>query len=230
MAGTAMADIPAEYPRGVTMEDVWAILREHAQLAKETERELRETERIMKENALEAKQGFLELKQSFRETEQRFRETERMQKRLGKQMGDLHNSFGKIAEHLVAPGIVKRFNELGFHFSEITRKGAAITNEEGTKVRAEIDILLQNGEYAIAIEVKTKPVEKDVEHHINRLKILREVLNKTNDSRKILGAIAGAIFPQKVKDLTLEAGMYVIEQSGDTMKIDVPGGFIPKEW
>jgi len=33
-----------------------------------------------------------------------------------------------------------------------------------------------------------------------------------------------------VKRLTFEAGLYVIEQSGDTMKVDVPEGFVPREW
>lgn len=28
----------------------------------------------------------------------------------------------------------------------------------------------------------------------------------------------------------IEAGLFVIEQSGDTMKIDVPEGFQPREW
>jgi len=27
-----------------------------------------------------------------------------------------------------------------------------------------------------------------------------------------------------------KSGLYVIEQSGDTMKIDVPEGFVPREW
>ena len=48
--------------------------------------------------------------------------------------------------------------------------------------------------------------------------------------RKIHGAIAGAVFTKGVKKLTLEAGMYVLEQSGDTMKMDVPKGFVPREW
>jgi len=28
----------------------------------------------------------------------------------------------------------------------------------------------------------------------------------------------------------LEAGFYPLEQSGDTMKIDLPQGFVPREW
>ena len=93
-----------------------------------------------------------------------------------------------------------------------------------------MDIILENGEYIIAVEVKTRPAEKDITHHIRRLEILRESRNKKNDMRKICGAIAGAVFVQEVKEKALEAGLYVLEQSGDTMKMDIPGGFMPREW
>jgi predicted GTPase len=45
-----------------------------------------------------------------------------------------------------------------------------------------------------------------------------------------MGAIAGAIYEDEVKEAVSEAGFFVIEQSGDTMKIDVPDGFVPREF
>ena len=163
----------------------------------------------------------------FQETGRKMQETDRQIKRLNRQMGGLHNKFGKIAEHLVAPGITKRFNELGYHFDTVATKGATIYGENG-KVIGEIDILLENGEFVIAVEVKTEPRLKDIEHHIKRLELLCE--RKKFDGRKIRGAIAGAIFGTEVKEATLEAGMYVIEQSGDTMKLEIPDVFVPREW
>jgi Holliday junction resolvase-like predicted endonuclease len=130
---------------------------------------------------------------------------------------------------MVAPGIAKRFRELGYHFDSVSPGGHRILDENG-KVKTEVDILLENGEYIVAVEMKTKPVEKDIERHMRRLEILREHRNKHHDARKIQGAIAGAIFPQEVKKLSHEAGLYVLEQSGDTMKIDIPEGFTPREW
>ena len=38
------------------------------------------------------------------------------------------------------------------------------------------------------------------------------------------------MFLPGAKQAVLEAGFYVIEQSGDTMRIDIPEGFVPKEW
>ena len=189
------------YPKKYTFEDVWAALMEDRE----------------------------QLRKQKEENDKRKEETDRYMRRLNKQMGDLHNRFGEIAEHLVAPNIYKRFNELGYHFGSYTHGVHKIFDESG-KIRAEFDILLENGEYIIAVEVKTKPTEKDIQRHIERLGILREHRNKINDHRIIQGAIAGAIFPKDIKEKSIEAGFFVIEQSGDTMKIEIPEGFIPREW
>jgi hypothetical protein len=48
--------------------------------------------------------------------------------------------------------------------------------------------------------------------------------------KKIHGALAGAIMSDSVKAAAIEEGMYVITQTGDTVKIDIPEGFVPKTW
>jgi predicted AAA+ superfamily ATPase len=144
-------------------------------------------------------------------------------------MGHLENRFGELAEHLVAPGIAQRFNELGFQFDSMAPGGEKLFDEKG-KVKAQVDLVLRNGEYIIAIEVKTKPVVDDVQEHIERLAILRDHWSKKGDTRKLRGAIAGAIFPQDVKIAALRAGLYVIVQSGDTMKLELSDNFTPREW
>lgn len=166
--------------------------------------------------------------QELRESQ---KDTDRQIKALNQQMGGLHNSFGEMAEHLVAPGIVKRFNELGFHFDEIAPGGIRILADDLKKVKAEIDLLLENDKNIIAIEVKSRVNEKDIEHHIRRLEILRENWEKKQKKpKKILGAIAGAIFGSKEKKAAIEAGFYVLEQSGDTMKMEIPDDFVPRVW
>jgi len=157
------------------------------------------------------------------------KETDRIVKENARQMGDLHNSFGEMAEHLVAPGIHERFNELGYNFDAMSPGGYVIRNEN-KEVIAEVDILLENDSYIMAVEVKTKPHLKDIQHHIRRLEILRQHRNKHRDTRKIHGAIAGAIFGGKEKQAAIEAGFFVLEQSGDTVRIDIHKGFIPGEW
>jgi len=171
-----------------------------------------------------------ETDRKLQEVAQFIRETGLQMKETDKKMGDLYNRFGEMAEHLVAPGIAARFNERGFHFDSIMPGGIKIVDEQ-RKVIAEIDLLLENGEYIIAIEVKATVRPNDVEHHIRRLEILREHRAKKHEKpKKIQGAIAGAIFGAAEKQAVREAGFYVLEQSGDTMKMDIPSDFVPREW
>jgi len=225
MAETAIPD----YPRGITFEQVWAALMEDRKHIEETRKEMREAAQKVSDQLKETGELMKETDRRMKETDRQLKETDRQIKETGKRMGYLDNRFGELAEHLVAPGISKRFNELGYHFGSMSPGGYKIFGEDGN-TKTEIDLLLENGSTIIAVEVKVKPVAKDVEHHIERLKILREFRDKLNDKRKIMGAIAGAIFGTTEKKTALNAGLYVIEQSGDTMKIDVPHGFVPSEW
>ena len=199
-----VSERPMPTGEGLTFEKVWA-------MSQETDRKLQE------------------LFQAIKETDRQMKETDRQMKETDRKMGDLYNRFGEMAEHLVAPGIADRFNERGFHFDSIMPGGIKIVDEQ-RNVIAEIDLMLENGEYIIAIEVKATVRPKDVEHHIRRLEILREHRKKKQDNRRIQGAIAGAIFGAAEKQAVIEAGFYALEQSGDTMKMVIPNDFVPREF
>jgi hypothetical protein len=225
--------------KGVTIDKVLASLKEGGerhkvfdlecqeikQMQKETAMQMKETDRIVKETSISMK----ETDRKMQETAMQMKETDRKIAILNEQMGGLHRSFGEMAEHLVAPGIVERFNEMGFHIREAATHGFKIFDEK-RKVRTEIDLLMGNGEYIIAVEVKAKLGEKDIEKHQKRLEILREDKNMTGDRRKILGGMAVAILGAGDKETILNAGFYVLVQAGDTMKLDMPENFKPREW
>jgi len=171
---------------------------------------LQETDRMVKETAL-----------SMKETDRKMKETDR-------RIGEMSNRFGELAEHLVVPNIIEKFRALGFTFEQISQD-IKITDSSGNCL-AEIDILLENGDTVIAVEVKAKPLEKDVDRHISRIEVLRRRADARQDKRRFRGAIAGAIMSDEVRNYTHKAGFYVIEQTGDTVKINIPEGFIPREW
>ena len=188
----------------LTYEKVWALFQE--------------TDQIIKENALEIK----ELKESMKETDRRMKETDR-------KIGELGNRFGELAEHLVAPGIKEKFNALHYTFDKCSRN-VSIADAQDRYSGAEIDILLENGDVAIAVEVKARALTRDVDRHLERMEVLRRWADRHNDKRKFLGAVAGAIMPDEVRKYALKAGFYVIEQTGDTVAINVPADFKPRDW
>jgi hypothetical protein len=198
-------------------DEIWAVLRETDRILKENALRMQETDRKMQETA-----------RKMQETARQIEATDRQMKETDRRIGELGNRFGELAEHLVAPGIARRFNELGYHFVDFIAERVKITDDQD-RILTEIDLLLENGDYSIAVEVKTRPRLADIEHHLRRLKLLRERKNRLGDKRKIRGAIAGAVFAYEEKEATIAAGLYVIEQSGDTMKLYMPAGFAPLE-
>jgi hypothetical protein len=208
---------------GLTFEKVWATIMA-----------MREEAEEMREEAREASKEFDRRMQESREesekTEQILKETARVVRELSISVGGLNNSFGELAEHLVVPNIRAKFNALGYHFKDKDIDTNYRIEDEQGRLIAEIDILLENDDFIIAIEVKSKPKKADIDNFVRRLEILRNSEDRLQDKRKIRGAIAGAVFADPVKKAVQKAGFYTIAQTGDTMKIDVPEDFKPKEW
>jgi tetrahydromethanopterin S-methyltransferase subunit F len=128
----------------------------------------------------------------------------------------------------VYPGIEDRLGELGFRFKHISRR-RTVKDADG-KLVVEIDLFLENDTTIFAVEAKAKPSAKDIKRQVEKLEKLRECIGRENDNRRIMGAIAGAVFGTDQRLAALEAGFFVIVQSGDTMQMDIPEGFKPREW
>ena len=200
----AMTERPLPTGEGLTFEKVWAMFQE-------TDRKMEENARQLEENARQMK------------------ETERQMKITDRKIGELGNRFGELVEHLVAPSIMEKFNEIGFFFTKKS-ENVDIREPHNPDSFAEIDILLENGDVVIAVEVKAKPNQNDINDHINRIEILKRAADRHGDTRKYRGAIAGAIMPKELRSQILRSGFYAIEQTGDTVKINIPEGFTPREW
>jgi hypothetical protein len=163
-------------------------------------------------------------------TEKAIEETQKQQKETQKQMGKLGNRFGEVTEHMVFPAVVARFNELGYRFHTEFEGNCKVINKKN-KLIAEIDAYLENDTTIAVVEIKAKPNEEDVNDHIQRIEKLKQNRQEFNDPPKIIiGAIAGAVFPAKIKAVAVKAGFYVLVQSGDTMKFDIPKNFKPRKF
>ena len=146
--------MPVAQASAPSFETVWALVKEVAENLKETDRIIKEsqqeTDRVIKESQQE-------VAKRQEETDRQIEKTSRKIEILTDQMGGLHNKFGEIAEHLVGPGIVERFNNLGYHFDGIADRGFKILDEK-RNLKTEIDILLENGDFILVVEVDRKSV------------------------------------------------------------------------
>jgi hypothetical protein len=185
-----------------SFETVWAILQEVGKKQEELTESQKETDRIVKENALQMK------------------ETDR---RLGK----LGNRFGEIVEHMVAPNLREKFSELGLVFPQANLN--TDVRDYVNKIFLEIDVLLENGDKAMLVEIKSTLTAEDVKDHIKRLEKMRAYADLHGDKRAFLGAVAGVVMTPAVKEYASGQGFYAIEPSGETFSITPPQGK-PKEW
>jgi hypothetical protein len=176
----------------------------------ETDRQFQETRRMMQETD-----------RQFQETRQMMRETDRKISRLGSRIGDL-------IEELILPNLTDKFNKLGYTFGKAAA-GVKYSDAQGRFI-AEVDLLLENGGTVLVVEVKTNLTTLDVKDHVKRMEKLRVYADEHQDGRKLLGAVAGAITSGGVKDYAVKQGFFVLEQSGDTVRISVPNDFKPREW
>jgi hypothetical protein len=196
----------------------------------ETDRQMKETieetDRRLKE-ALEKTDK--QLKKTFEETDKQMKETDRQMKETGKRMGEISNRFGEIVEYMIVPNLVEKFRELDFEF---TKAGPNVEiADEVHDIFVEIDAFLENGDKAMIVEIKAKPSLRDIDDHVKRMEKLRRYADMRGDKRKYLGAIGGVVFNKHANDYTLKNGFYVIEPSGETLKITSPEGkYSPREW
>jgi hypothetical protein len=190
--------LPPEHA-GLTFEKVWAMFQE-------TDKKFQETERLMKVQS--------------QETDRKFQEAEKLVRQNQKMMGDLGRKFGKIIEHMFIPNLEEKFNALGYEFGK-AGPNVRIANKKHN-IFAEIDVFLENGDCALAVEVKTQASTEDVQEHVERMEKLRRYFDIQNDKRKLFGAVAAAVILDNVRDYAFKQGFYVIKQSGDNVSVEEP--------
>ncbi|AGF51752.1 slr2127 [Synechocystis sp. PCC 6803] len=188
-----------------TPQEVWQLLGELAQAQKETER-------LLKEQSQEA--------------DRRFQETERLLKEQSQRLlGQLGNRLGEFVEYQVRPAAVRLFRERGIDVHEISTDLSVQKNGQGL----EIDLLVVNGNEAIAIEVKSKLDKEDVDEHLERMSKFKRLLPRYQPL-KILGAVAAMVVPNQIASYAYRKGLFVIAQSGDDLMILNDAKFRPKAW
>ena len=215
-AAIMQGEIRGDPQRAYTFDDVWAALMED----REQQKKSREDFDLQLKKSRE--DFDLQLKKSREDWERRYKETDRLISKLG-------SRFGELAEHLVAPNIIEKFNELGFDYTRCS-VDMKIKESGNPNTAAEVDILLENGDIVIAVEVKAKPRHDDVDDHVQRMEVLRRSADRRGDTRRYQGAVAGAIISDSLRGYIHKQGFYLIEQTGDTVRINIPQGFIPREW
>jgi regulator of replication initiation timing len=154
-------------------------------------------------------------------------ETSRKVDKVSENLGGIGNTVGKLIEAMFSAELWKKFHERGFKFT----RGHRLTFWEGENPLGEVDSFLENGEYTMAVEIKTELFIEDVNEHIERMGKLRHYMDEHQDKRKLIGAVAGGVAAKNVTRYAQKKELFALVQSGGSIAIaETPEGFVPKEW
>jgi len=182
---------------------------------------------------MENQVSFEDIKHLFKETDrrldERIAETDRRLdlrlNELGKQIGGLGNRLGEFVEGVVRPGLVRLFRERGVDVRETHRDLEAERNGR----KAQVDLLVVNDTEVVVVEVKSKLSQRDVEEHVERLALFKELFPRYADA-SVLGAMAAMVVPEKQATYAESVGLFVIGQAGDDAVLLNSAGFEPRAW
>jgi hypothetical protein len=157
-----------------------------------------------------------ETQKTHKETEKAIKETEKAIKETQINIGGLNRSLGSMVEHILTPGLPQKFKRLGYSFNRI----ATYKYAEG--VYAQIDGMLENGTQAVVVEVKVTLRQGDIDDHLLRMEKIRKYADEHGDKRQFMGAMAATITDETTRNYALKKGLFVIEPSGEDVKVTKP--------
>jgi len=166
--------------------------------------------------------GFVRLEKLHEETERTLKKAQeeawKAIRETQKNIGGLSNTLGSIVERILTPGLPEKFKKFGYNFNRIASYSYAVG------VYTQIDGMLENGSQAVAVEVKTKLRQTDIDDHLVRMEKIRKYADEHGDKRQFMGAMATFITDENAKNYALKKGLFVIEPSGEDVKITKPEG------
>jgi hypothetical protein len=197
--------------------------------------EARWNKRFDKREAMYAKRDAIWEKKSDKLDAKINRTTEavkQMSERVDKLMenvGGLNRSIGELIETLIAARLWEKFARYPYHLERAYRR-IPIYNERN-EIKTDIDILLSDTEWCMAVEVKREVEGKDVDKQLQRMELIRKYPPAEVNGKKMLGAIAGGVVPPDIRDYAQASGFFVLELTGESVTLlDPPKDFTAREW
>ncbi|MGF1571318.1 MAG: hypothetical protein ACFCVD_25125 [Nodosilinea sp.] len=197
--------------------------------AAEADRRLAELRTAEEHRSAEADRRLAELKATEErrsaETAQRIARLEQIAANTSREVAGLTTRWGQFVENLVEPAVVRMFQARGIEVQETYRR----IKSQRPGAAMEIDIFAVDGDVAVAIEVKSRLSQRDVDDFIEKLGRFKLAFRHYPDYQ-IYGAVAAIEIDAGVDRYAYQRGLFVIQQRGDTVAIANDEGFTPASW
>ena len=190
-----------------TYDQVLALLSELAQGQAELLRAQKDTDR------------------KFQDTDRKFQDTDRKFQEAARMVSDLGGQWGLFMENQVAPACERVFSERGIPVQMVSQR---VKKRRGGDT-LEIDVLVVNAGHVVVVEVKASLSVEDVREFLDDLRQFRDFFPEYADWQ-VHGAVAGMRIEDGADRYAYRQGLFVLAQTGDTVKILNDAKFQPKAW
>ncbi|WP_353258138.1 hypothetical protein [Prochlorothrix hollandica] len=232
----------------LTLDDIFQLFRESERQRQENDRAFRESldrsrqdfDQRMAESKAESKAEFDRSRAEFdrslaesraefdrrsQEAEQRLARAEAIAAQANQAVNNLSSRWGRFVENLVAPAALRLFQERGFAVKEVYQRMRSARG--GTNL--EIDLFVVDDDVAIVIEVKSRLTQSGIRQVLATLDRFKTTFPHYANYQ-IHGAVAAIEIDGEVDQYAENQGLFVIQQTGDTVYISTPPNFTPRAW
>ncbi len=223
---------------GLTYQKVLEMFAETDRKFAETDRKFAETDRKFAETDrkfAEFTEASKRLAEEAAKDRKELREFQKLANDTNKRVADITDTIGRFAEEQVRPKILYLFRhripspDLQF----VSSRFEVETNDD--IFLAEFDLLLTNDvDNSVAVEVKNRLRQADVDEHLDRLEKVKShpnrKKNKFIDGTTMYGAVAGMIVTKEVERYAMKKGLYVIAPSGQGVEVKNKPDFKAASW
>ena len=141
-----------------------------------------------------------------------------------KNFNGLNNTFDSLVERIYySSTLLQKLKQLDFSFNW------TVTYRSAEGVYAEIHAMLESQTQAMVVVIEHTLCIADIDDHLVRMKKIRKYANENGDTRQFMGAMAAFITDEPAKNYALKKGLFVIEPSGEDVKVTKPA-VEPRVW
>lgn len=225
----------------VTLEDIYALFQRSQE---EADRRFAEADRRAAESRIEFERSVAESRADFdrrmaesradfdrrmaeskAEADKRLAKAEAIAAQANQAVNNLSSRWGRFVENIVAPAALRLFQEQGMAVQEVYQR---VRSARGNR-NLEIDILVVDDDVAVAIEVKSRLTQDSVRQVLHSLEQFK-VAFPHYASYRLHGAVAAIEIDKDVDAYAYNQGLFVIQQSGDSVAISNTPDFMPHTW
>jgi hypothetical protein len=185
--------------------------------------------KLFQRSQAEADRRFAEADRRAAEADRRAAESKAQNDRaiqaMQKTVDALTSRWGRFVENLVAPAVLRLFQERGFNVQEVYQR---VRSARGSR-NLEIDVLVVDDDVAIVVEVKSRLTQNEIRQVLNTLSQFKTAFPHYANYQ-IHGAVAAIEIDKDVDTYAYNQGLFVIVQSGDSVMISNTLDFRSRIW